>query len=266
LCIPHAMKPATLRAFHDSLQLGGHMGIERTYACLRRKCFWPHMSRDIREYVTKCQVCQATKPVHRHPFGLLEPSNFPVPLTELAIDLIGPYPETPRGNTYALVVTDLGSRWVMAWPLPDATTTTIWQTLQTHWFTVLGTPRKITCDNATTFRSREWSEFLSVNGIKLVLTQPYNAKANTTERYNQTIIQMLRPYCDGMFTLERFLNCKYEKFPFLSSKSFYLSATSGHIANKPFPLRSHDNQPFRYMHAYTFTPAQFFFLCFSVQS
>ena len=35
------------------------------------------------------------------------------------MDLIGPMPETPRGNKYIVTLTDYFSKWAEAAPLPD---------------------------------------------------------------------------------------------------------------------------------------------------
>ena len=37
------------------------------------------------------------------------------------MDLIGPMPETPRGNKYIVTLTDYFSKWAEAAPLPDKT-------------------------------------------------------------------------------------------------------------------------------------------------
>jgi len=37
------------------------------------------------------------------------------------MDLIGPLPETPRGNKYIVVLTDYFSKWTEAAPLQDKT-------------------------------------------------------------------------------------------------------------------------------------------------
>ena len=37
------------------------------------------------------------------------------------MDLIGPMPETPRGNKYIITLTDYFSKWAEAAPLPDKT-------------------------------------------------------------------------------------------------------------------------------------------------
>lgn len=40
---------------------------------------------------------------------------------QVGMDLIGPMPETPRGNKYIITLTDYFSKWAEAAPLPDKT-------------------------------------------------------------------------------------------------------------------------------------------------
>ena len=40
---------------------------------------------------------------------------------QVGMDLIGPMPETPRGNKYIITLTDYLSKWAEAAPLPDKT-------------------------------------------------------------------------------------------------------------------------------------------------
>lgn len=37
----------------------------------------------------------------------------------LGIDLIGPFKETDKGNKYIITITDLFTKWVVAYPLKD---------------------------------------------------------------------------------------------------------------------------------------------------
>jgi hypothetical protein len=67
---------AVMLALHDS-GIGGHGGIAATYNKIRALFAWPNMKHGIKEYVSKCQVCQQAKPEHGKLPGLLQP--LPVP-------------------------------------------------------------------------------------------------------------------------------------------------------------------------------------------
>ena len=42
-----------------------------------------------------------------------------LPMEEIAIDLMDPFPESDSGNKYVLVVMDSFSKWMEAYPVPN---------------------------------------------------------------------------------------------------------------------------------------------------
>lgn len=95
-----------LEKFHDDPE-ADHPGQEETYTSIRQRFFWVH----IKGYVQACTVCAFTKANNK------KKKTWEV----VALDLIGPYPRTTRGKTGILVVTDLFTRWVEAFAIPEAT-------------------------------------------------------------------------------------------------------------------------------------------------
>lgn len=61
-----------LKECHDSLW-AGHSGINRTFALVQDKYYWPKMQNDVKAYVQTCLVCQQDKVEQQHPADLLEP-------------------------------------------------------------------------------------------------------------------------------------------------------------------------------------------------
>ena len=54
LVVPAALRKELMAVVHSS-----HIGIEE---CIRRACdtlYWPHMATELREYISKCDVCLA---------------------------------------------------------------------------------------------------------------------------------------------------------------------------------------------------------------
>ncbi|MGP1959512.1 MAG: integrase catalytic domain-containing protein [Arsenophonus sp. NC-TX2-MAG3] len=68
---------------------------------------------------------------------------------------MGPYLRTSRGKTGIMVVTDLFTRWVEAFAIPQATTGLL-SILQTEIFSRYGYPRCLLTDNGCQFVSHQW--------------------------------------------------------------------------------------------------------------
>ena len=108
LCIPadSRLRGQILHDHHDA-PIAGHLGEEKTLASVKRRYFWPKMTRDIRRYVKTCDSCQRNKPSNRQPAGLLQP--LPIPedrWVDLSMDFIVELPCTKKGYDAVLVVVD----------------------------------------------------------------------------------------------------------------------------------------------------------------
>lgn len=49
-----------LKHYHDSF-IGGHQGVNRTYARLKLQYYWENMRKTIKSYIKKCESCQKNK-------------------------------------------------------------------------------------------------------------------------------------------------------------------------------------------------------------
>ena len=64
-------------------------------------------------------TCAAVKPPVKKPKAALGQMPGEAPLDHLAIDFVGPLPESKKGNRHILVVTDHFTKWVEIFALPD---------------------------------------------------------------------------------------------------------------------------------------------------
>ncbi|KXS10745.1 hypothetical protein M427DRAFT_73674 [Gonapodya prolifera JEL478] len=88
LALPQSLAPDVLRALHDNLTGGAHLGRNRTFEAVRHRFWWLDMA--------------------SNPPGLLIPKDIPSPNHTLGIDLLGPFRRSRHGNKYIVVVTDDG--------------------------------------------------------------------------------------------------------------------------------------------------------------
>jgi hypothetical protein len=97
---------------HHGVPLAGHPGAEETHRSVRESYHWPTSQRDIRSYVKSCLLCAQYKRRPNQPNAPLRPRQPQRVFETIACDIMGPYPETLRGNRFIFVVTDIFTRWI----------------------------------------------------------------------------------------------------------------------------------------------------------
>jgi len=101
----------------------------------------------------------------------------------LSLDFKGSLPSSSK-NKYLLMVIDEFSRFPFAFPCANMETKTVIQCL-TQRFSLFGMCSCIHSDNAASFTSREFLDFLHKFGISVSCTSVYNpCSSGQTERYN----------------------------------------------------------------------------------
>ena len=68
----------------------------------------------------------------------------------MGVDLIGPLPLTTKGNKYVITITDLFTKWVVAYPLSDKSGPSVARAL-VKMFHTHGPPSKIMTDQGREF-------------------------------------------------------------------------------------------------------------------
>ena len=109
-------------------------------------------------YVKTCDTCAVVKPPVRNPKAA--PGQMPVgaPLDPLAIDFVGPLPESKKGNHHILVVTDHFTKWVEIFALLDQKAENCAEVLLNEVIARLGCPLSIHSDQGRNFESQVFSE------------------------------------------------------------------------------------------------------------
>lgn len=149
--IPQTKVNVILEKFHDSVK-SGHPGQDENYTSIRRRFFWVWMRQSIINYVQSCFICAFTKASNQKASVSTKGRRPQEPWEVVALDLMGPYPRTSRGKTGILVVTDLFTRWVEAFAIPEATSSCTLHTLQAEVLSRYGYPRCLLVDNGGPFK------------------------------------------------------------------------------------------------------------------
>ena len=99
------------------------MGATKSYANAKRFYYWPGRSDWICALTADCLTCQNNKPKpkHRHEVPLEEWRNETVPFRTIYIDHKGPIHPTSASNVHCLLIVDAFSRFLMVYPVRNAT-------------------------------------------------------------------------------------------------------------------------------------------------
>ena len=170
-----------------------HSGIQRTLHRIRLNWYWPGMTASVRNLINTCEVCQMAKTGGKVNPGSRQRMYAGRPWQKVAVDLVGPFPETIRGNKWVLVVMDHFTRWQDAIALPDATAPTVASTLDERIFCYMGLPENIHSDQGAQFEGQLMSELCQLWKVEKTRTTPYHPQANgMVERNNRALGDALR--------------------------------------------------------------------------
>ena len=145
--VPEALRKEVLADLHEGA-LGGYLGADKTLARLKERFYWPGHYNDVLDWCRNCGTCASRKspgPKARAPLKSME-TGYPMQL--VAMDIVGPFSESPAGNTHILVVADYFTRWTEAYLIPNQEATTVAGKLTDEFFFRFSPP----C--AATLRSR----------------------------------------------------------------------------------------------------------------
>ena len=119
---------------------------------------------------------------------------FGVRFARVAVDIITGFETTPKLNTCMMVVTDYYTKYTKVFPLPDHKAITCAEALVRGWVLPFGAPLMLHSDQGREFESALWQEMCNVLAICKTRTNPYRPQSDgLVERFNRTLIQMLRP-------------------------------------------------------------------------
>lgn len=208
LIVPAALKKDVLCQMHNSL-LSGHLGCKKTKQKTLQKFYWYALKEDVNLHIRKCDVCQADKKPMKAPRASLGSLSAGAPGDCLATDYLGPFPATPRGNRYILLLTDHFSKYVEIIPVPDMTAEVCTSRILNEYIARWGCPLSIHSDQGRTYESRIFKELCRMLEIRKTRTSVRNPKGNgQSERFNRTLLRMIRAYlCDEQDEWDLHLGC-----------------------------------------------------------
>lgn len=161
--------PISLRAEMLKLLHGAHCGMEKAKARARQVLFWPGITKDIEDMVSRCKICERYRPRNiKEPLIHHEIPN--LPYEKIGIDIC------EHGGYSFLVIGCYLSKWLDIIKLFNKTADEIIPKLKAV-FSNHGIPKEIVCDNMP-FDSSKFNEFSRKWGIELTHSSPRYPKSN----------------------------------------------------------------------------------------
>ena len=102
-----------------------------------------------RYWCMKCEKCQKRNFPSKRPRAPLKQYPVGVPFERVGIDILGPLPESKRGNKYIVVIGDYFTKWVEAFGVPDMEAETVARVLMQGFIARFGLPKQIHSDQGS---------------------------------------------------------------------------------------------------------------------
>ena len=101
------------------------------------------------------------------------------------------------GNKYILMLVCQFTKWIEAYPIQDQTTERVVSAVVNNFISRFGCPVQIHTDQGSNFTSALFQAVCGLLQVSKTRTTPYRPCSNSqVERYNRTLLQIIRCYLD----------------------------------------------------------------------
>ena len=103
----------------------GHLDEEKTLQQLKKCFYWPHHSKDVKNWCQTCSTYALRKmpiPKNHVPLQTIK-AGFPTQI--IALDITGSLPESAQRNSYILVIADYFTHWMQAFAIHNKEAATV---------------------------------------------------------------------------------------------------------------------------------------------
>jgi transposase InsO family protein len=189
--VPRNAVPDILKQIHNDSS-GGHLGITKTLQMVRDRFYWLNCTNDVKDWCRKCTTCAASNGPHRKPKAEMQQYLVGSPFERIAVDVLGPLPQSDVGNKYIFVVMDYFTKWVEAYAVPNQEATTLADILVGEFVSRFGVPLELHSDQGRNFESKLFQEVCQRLGIHKTRTTAMHPQSDgMVERMNRTITNYL---------------------------------------------------------------------------
>ncbi|KAI2646047.1 Retrovirus-related Pol polyprotein [Labeo rohita] len=189
--VPKSCHHLVLEAMHGQPGVG-HFGVNKTLKRVRQEFYWNTCRRDVESFCRRCDACTAKKGPTGQSHAPLQQRLVGCPMDRVAVDVLGPFPRTPRGNRFVVVAMDYFTKWPEAYAVPNQEAGTVAEVLLEGMFARFGVPTEVHSDQGRNFESQLFSDLCRQLGIRKTRTTPLHPQSDgLVERYNRTLATQL---------------------------------------------------------------------------
>ena len=150
------------------------------------------MRKDVAQFIRSCSICQYCNKSNAKPVGLLQSLPVTSLFHTLALDFVGGFSPTFHGNKHILIAIDLFSKYVVAIPTIDMTSSTIAKFLLDQIGLIFGFPIRLLSDRGSAFLSGAIQDFLNLAKTKKINTSSYHPQCDgQAENAVKTVTKLL---------------------------------------------------------------------------
>ena len=184
------LPPSLRRKVLSHLQLG-HLGVTKTLEKVKERFYWP-IYVDVECLFHECVQCQRRNPPNPKPQAPFETIRANHPFQIVTWDIMGPLPTSDTGFKYILVITDVFTKWVEAFPLRTTGAEILATIFVNEGVSRFGVPSQLHSDQGANFCGEIINAMCQQLGIDRSRTTAYHPQGNgQVERFNRTLESML---------------------------------------------------------------------------
>ena len=186
---------STIVSLYHECPLAGHAGIQTTIDRIQQNFHFEKLTVRVTEFVKSCSECQKRKMTKAHTKAGI--TAFPTPTQPFQVwevDLYGPLPTTPSGNSYIFTAVCMFSKVVFAVPLANkdamSVSNALFQLVSTY-----GVCDTLISDLGTEFTSKVTQQLCALLHVPQQFTPAFvHHCLGAVERSHATLAERLTPY------------------------------------------------------------------------
>ena len=194
--VPPILRRKVIEQCHDT-KTSGHFYFWKTVNKVKRYFTWGGLSKEVQIYCKACHICATRKTAGRKQKASMRRYDVGSPMEEIAIDLMGPFPESDSGNKYVLVVVDSFSKWMEAYAIPNIEAKTVAERLVLEFISRFGVPMQIKSDRGRQFECELFREMCLLLDVSHKMSTPFHPQGNSrVERMVKVVGNLISVFCE----------------------------------------------------------------------